>query len=747
MNFNAGIGSRKTKIFIIIQIVVSIILLASALTRSINNVSETFDLAKFKSDYAQYNGQELVPIAADRTGDGNPVDYANYRLSNINAGSYTIDIDYETDEDQHCRLSANEQDAYFLHASDFILSHNKTHVSYDFSVSHLTKDFNIGFVNYTRGGTFIIKNVSVSTNGNSARAFLFAWLLVIAVFDYFIFGLKTNDSRIMAAVLAGIAAAASIPLFMRGMNIGHDMTFHLARTEGIADGLRNGEFPVRMNDFFYDGYGYPVDIFYGSVLLYIPAVLRIIGFSITTSYKLYVFAVNLMTAGMAYFCGSNIFKKRSTALVVSLCYTLSSYRLTDMYVRSSAGEYTAMIFLPVIVLAMYKIYTSDSFSWRNSIMLAGGMLGLLYTHVLTTEHVAIILLLSAIVLIRRTVKKNVIRSEITAVIIFLVIGAAFILPFVDYYINTDTIIKYTGQEPLMIQQRGAYISDYFAFFRGLFGNGEGDIGNRMLLSPGLPLMIGLIIGIYMMIAGKADRNIRFFTGLSVLLLFAASDLFPWNIFAKTYPGMILSQIQFPWRYIGFAAPVMAVLTGFVIEKCDEFNIRGVNAAVIAAFACVIAAGSFISNYEEGAGQTVITDTAEMSSYPSNGSEYVIGGSPLNLIDRNIDTKNADASIVSESGVDMVLDVNAYGTSSIDVPRFAYPYYKAYDDIGSQYMLSMGNMNKLRVIISEPYSGKLYIKFSEPWYWRLSEIVSLLGVVLLCLNAVRGYRARRKQAKQ
>ena len=154
MNFIAGIGSlsKKTKILIIIQIVVSVILLATALTRSINTISVTFDLAEFKSDYAQYNGQELVPIAADGASDGNPVDYANYCLSNINAGSYTIDIDYETDEDQYCRLSANEQDAYFLHASDFVLSRNKTHVSYDFSVAHLTKDFYIGFVNYTRGG-------------------------------------------------------------------------------------------------------------------------------------------------------------------------------------------------------------------------------------------------------------------------------------------------------------------------------------------------------------------------------------------------------------------------------------------------------------------------------------------------------------------------------------------------------------------------------------------------------------------
>ena len=193
----------------------------------------------------------------------------------------------------------------------------------------------------------------------------------------------------------------------------------------------------------------------------------------------------------------------------------------------------------------------------------------------------------------------------------------------------------------------------------------------------------------------------------------------------------MAQIQFPWRYIGLVSIVLAVLLGLVIEFFEEASICSGKLLIAAVIGmCLVTTGSFVSKYEEGAGQDIIYDYANLTAYPKNGSEYVLCNTPLNYLDYALETKNADASIISESGVDMVLEVEAEGNSAIEIPRFAYPYYKASDEAGNEYTIIGGEMNKLRILVSEPYSGKVYVRFAEPWFWRVSEVLSLIGVIAL-----------------
>ena len=728
---------NKKNIGILIQLIVTIVLVATAIIRSTSTITEAIDLTKFKSDYTEYNGEELVAVNVDGISSENPIDLASYRLGSVNGGSYTLDIDYSADVMQHCNLSiSNEDDKIFLHAKTFDLSPNKQHVSYRFTVDHTVDDLTINLVNYT-GGNFTIKNMNISTNGDNARALLLIWLVFILMIDLFIYDTRLKGYRETIALIIAIAFASSVPLFMKGMNMGQDIEFQLARIEGIADGLRHGAFPVRMNDFFYDGYGYPVDVFYGNALLYIPAILRLIGFTVTASYKAYVFCVNCLTTAAAYYCGRNIFRNKSTAAVMTLAYMLASYRMLNIYVRSAVGEYTAMIFLPLVFLGMWKTYTSDEYSFKNAIILATGMLGLVYSHVLTTEHVAIIAFVVAVSLITKTLRKNTLRTELTAVLIFIIIGAAFIVPFVDYYLNTDTIIKYTASMPKMIQADGIDVIDYFAFFKNIFGNSNEVASARMQLTPGMTLITGLFAAIYLVISGKGNKRINYLTGMAIIILFMATNMFPWNTFARTYPGMIMAQIQFPWRYIGLVSIVLAVLLGLVMEHYEEAGICSGKLLIAAVIGmCLVTTGSFVSKYEEGAGQDIIYDYANLTAYPGNGSEYVLCNTPLNYLDNALETKNADASIISESGVDMVLEVEAEGNSAIEIPRFAYPYYKASDEAGHEYTIIGGEMNKLRILISEPYSGKIYVRFAEPWFWRMSEVVSLIGGIALILVSLK-----------
>lgn len=78
----------------------------------------------------------------------------------------------------------------------------------------------------------------------------------------------TWRKRISGFLLFVIWFIADIPFMMSYLPVattGHDLIFHLYRIEGIAQGLIEGQFPVRMQTVQAAGYGYPVSIMYGDI--------------------------------------------------------------------------------------------------------------------------------------------------------------------------------------------------------------------------------------------------------------------------------------------------------------------------------------------------------------------------------------------------------------------------------------------------------------------------------------------------
>lgn len=218
--------------------------------------------------------------------------------------------------------------------------------------------------------------------------------------------------------LVAVVILVSLPLFAVLGVYGHDLQFHLMRIEGIACDLEGGNILSKISPVWMDGYGYPVSVYYGDLLLYVPAILRIGGFPIATAYKMYLFLINFGTAVISYICFRKIFGKRNTALLLSLAYTTASYRIVDLYTRAAVGEYSAMMFFPVIALAVYRIYTQDVREWKlyrkNALTLAIGMTGVIGTHILSTEM---------------------------AVLETVVLNLYFLIPFLDYFINVNVRIN------------------------------------------------------------------------------------------------------------------------------------------------------------------------------------------------------------------------------------------------------------------------------------------------------------------
>ena len=98
-----------------------------------------------------------------------------------------------------------------------------------------------------------------------------------------------KDNKFLLLISALAIGYVCLPLATHMMHSGEDLGYHLLRIENISEGLKDGQFPVKIGPIFLNGYGYASSLCYPELFLYIPAVLRILGVGIEPSYKVFAF--------------------------------------------------------------------------------------------------------------------------------------------------------------------------------------------------------------------------------------------------------------------------------------------------------------------------------------------------------------------------------------------------------------------------------------------------------------------------
>lgn len=750
-------SGRNIKLSIIgTQLIVLFILVLTLFLRNRANTDIAVDVSDLKSESAN--------MFYDEQGwhiDFNAVEVCQEEVKliynpgvTLKPGTYTGVISYNSSVIQKGIIDI--ENGVVDTADYFLLSNNKNQVTYDFSLHTSTKELKL-WLKDVEEGDFSLTGFAIHRNTNDVKRLILIWLIISVVADFLLANESLRKDRIVLVSIIGIAVLASLPLFSEGIMLGNDIRFHLARIGGIVTGLRSGQFPVKMYPIFNDDYGYPIGVFYGDVLLYIPAVFRLFGFTILQSYKLYIFIINLATATISYVCGKQIFKNKNTALIFSFAFTLSTYRLICIYARAAVGEYSATCFYPIIILAMWNIYTQDIEDKKykdNALILAIGMTGLVYTHILSAEMVILVLIVLALALFEKTFRKQTIIVYVKSIVICLLLSLAFIIPFIDYYTGVDTMLDDAAFQSTYIQSHGAYISDYVAFFKSILG---GTYSNRRgILTPGLLLMSGLFAGIYLLMVKKADKKIKIVAIGSVLCLFVASNIFPWNfIYRIPKIGQFLVSVQFPYRYIGMACCFLALLLGLCVDEISENHIDKKKLYVTTTIAGVLMTCLFVSQYQDEKYALSVfesCDTADLYKYTRDedygmyiGFEYLLSGTAVDKVALNYDLygENSQSAILGENGTKLQVFVNTIEGGTVEVPRFAYPYFVARDQLGNELSTGVGFNNRIKLLFNEPYNGVVNIYFEEPWHWRFAEIISLITLIGIITIYVKQFLSKSK----
>ena len=107
-------------------------------------------------------------------------------------------------------------------------------------------------------------------------------------------------------IVTGMAFFCALPFMAPSIQSAHDLSFHLARIEGIAAAIRDGQIPQRINTMF-AGNGNITPMMYPQLMLLPSGFLRYSGTTVYFAYKAGCIFLTLLTAYLAWLGGRNLF--------------------------------------------------------------------------------------------------------------------------------------------------------------------------------------------------------------------------------------------------------------------------------------------------------------------------------------------------------------------------------------------------------------------------------------------------------
>lgn len=545
-----------------------------------------------------------------------------------------------------------------------------------------------------------------------------------------------------------ISLLASVP-YLLGTNVsGADFTYHLLRIEGVKDGILSGNFPVRLEPEWLYGYGYANAIFYCNALLLLPATLRLLGFTVMTSYNLYAIGLNIATAWIAYYCFSRIFQNKKIGLLCSALYTLSIFRIFKLVITSAVGEGSAFTFLPLVLYGLYRIFTEDpkNKNYKTAwIPVAAGYAGLIQTHVLTCEITAFLTILICILCIRRIFIKETFWELAKGALAAGALSLWYLVPFLDYYLTQEMHIKYVSART--IQDRGLYLPQLLFHF---WKTGNSSNAAERSMQSAQPIGVGVILS-----ASLAFFAILWFSGklrdkkqqggtlalaklsaiLGGMLMLMSLHIFPWDSIQQLnqVTMALVSSIQFPNRFLGWGTAFLVTVFGYCIQYAHRSQRRRYYyGGIILALIGITTSGMYLLDH-------VIRDQQQFLLYNEegmgvgyiSGAEYLIEGTEEELLTYTEGATPGTGIVVDAYDKDYLqVTLSCTNTtreeSYIELPLLYYKGYHAYaSTMGEELAVEPGTNHVVRVLLPPAFAGEVEVRFVSPFYWRISEIITYL----------------------
>lgn len=700
----------------------------------------------------------------------------------LSKGIYKVKLSYTCDGDMQDFCIVEDAGAGSLLCSGEHLSGGRGYTDFDLWIKAADTE---AVVNIACGGDNLqINGLEICQTDRDFTRGIFLLLVVSLLLDTLL-GLRIyedaygipREKKLIGAGLVAVIAVSSIPALVNYAYPGSDITYHLLRIGNLKDGLLSGQFPVRIDPSWLWGHGYANSVCYGELLFYFPAFLRLIGFTLQGSYLLFLVALNIATCLISYFSFKWIFHSGKAGFFCSVLYTLSIYRLYKMYSWGALGEVQGMLFLPLVLYAVYAIFTEDVKGrayGKKWIPLAIGFAGITQCHILTLEMTVFFLAVACIVLWKRLFRKETFPVFVKGVAGTLALSAWFLVPFLDYYLNVDMVIHHVSART--IQAAGLYPANLlFAFFHRGSSRDFATYGMQDMeaLGVGITMTVSALLFLGMWFWGylgkrkqadgllkDAEQTDSFIKGgklaviLGVLAMVMSLAIFPWTKiqFASKFTEMLVSSIQYPNRFLMIATVLLTFVAGVtVVVMGRRFSGRmGLFGGGGLAAMAVLTAAFYMSSIVSDAGSLYMYDEKGMGTGYLSGAEYLRYGANQGMFSYHgaVPGEGVEINGYEKEWLDIDLNVANNGgvESYVEIPLQNYKGYQATAaETGERFTICDGDNFDVRIILPAGFVGEIQVRFIAPWYWRAAELVSAVMVVCLAVYGVKGRQKRSKEA--
>ncbi|WP_348921131.1 hypothetical protein [Enterococcus rotai] len=511
---------------------------------------------------------------------------------------------------------------------------------------------------------------------------------------------------------------------------GHDSIFHIYRIEGLVLALQQGDFFPRINYFFLEGSGYASSVFYSDLFLYPVALFRLLGLSIPLSYAIYISLINFATFVIGYKSFDSLANNKKKSFFFAVCYGLSSYRLSDVILRSAIGEILAFMVLPIAFVGLIHVVLGDT---KKYYWLIVGMTLLFYSHMITTFIFCLFIVFLLVVNSKRLFKeRNRLKYLFFSAVLTVLLVANNLFPMLEQIFFQP--LKF-ATNPVYSLQDGAWsIGEYI--WNAVINNGFSNIGILVLIS------------IFILLVKVKNLSIlnKQLLGLSMLFLVLSVKEFPQFLLEQT----IFNMVQFPWRYfIMVTICISWILADVVFSFTSKFKILNRNIPILLLFFLIVSSVHFqIKNRldDERARMYSYSDyVKEVDKYRSiwlgAGSEYLPSSAEVkNMTTAIADSKDTTISNYKREYNSISFDYSRANNTKVVVP---FIYYKGYvgEVIGTDKKLLVSESPYFDGYCEVTVTGSGSVKVQYKWTLIQKISFAITGVTLVAFS-ISMYRNRK-----
>lgn len=530
---------------------------------------------------------------------------------------------------------------------------------------------------------------------------------------------------------------------------GHDLGYHMLRTEALKQRIEDMNFFNGGIDYlFYNGAGYASSLAYPDMLLYIPAFLRIAGVGIGLSMSIFLIVCNILSYLSMFICVRKISGSPVCGTIAAVVFSLSQYRLDNMFTRFALGEIQAYIFWPIIIYGLYDLIFED---FKKPYVIGIGITGMLLTHTVSTALALGLCVIYVLLFIKRLIKcpKKFLKLGITALIVA-AITSFYWIPLLEFMSACDLTVAHPRNAA------SQFAGDFINLFKDIplmYSDAGMGIVIFMLCIPRIALCKNSPIYKSLKISETDKKRPKLlaaadsFMIIGFLLCIAATDAAPWKILAH-----ILDFLQYPYRLFALAAALIAIAAAIFIYCLTKFTNSQKTGMVIVTILTVIYSCIHIQTIAPIHLDKLPDDHFEYSenTFDISYGEWLPWATQINIgyaktmTDKLVLSNGQGVSFGRYNGyLEFILPDE--GADYADVPFIWYKGYTAADETGKELEISMSDIGFVRVDTSDA-QGKIKVQYKITPLKILSYFITLAAIIVLIIMIIRKIILRKRKNK-